>query len=259
MAKREQGIVKDFKSKYIKIQPWYFVVCSKMTKFIHDMKIFELPKLKRESINGTRYYFSEDGGKYPSVTSVINPFSFPVEKRKAWIQNNFGGDERKAQEYTNKAGFRGTKVHSICEAYLKNKADYAENHDQKHMDLFNKIQAVLDKSINNIKSQEERLYSKKMGVAGTVDCIANFDGKLSVIDFKTKSRPTTKKFTEWHFVQCAAYANMWEEWTNIPIEQFVILVIPEAGESQALIENSIETKDQRLSMLQTAINSFYNN
>ena len=130
MAKRKQGIVKDFKSKYIKIQPWYFVVCSKMTEFIRDMLPCELPELRKKDINGTRYYFSEDGGKYPSVTSVINPFSFPVEKRKAWIQNSFGGDERKAQEYTNKAGFRGTKVHSICETYLKNKYtdDYRNNY-----------------------------------------------------------------------------------------------------------------------------------
>ena len=87
--------------------------------FIQDMKTFELPKLKRTSVEGTRYYFNSDGERYPSVTEVIKPFQFSKEKRLNWINNAFGGDERRAQEYVNKAGFRGTKVHQIIELYLK--------------------------------------------------------------------------------------------------------------------------------------------
>ena len=210
--------------------------------FIQDMKTFELPKLKRTSVKGTRYYFNSDGEKYPSVTEVIKPFQFSKEKRLNWINNAFGGDERRAQEYVNKAGFRGTKVHKIIELYLKNQSNYFENHDQKHIDMFNQLRPVLDQAVNNIKCQEEKLYSKELRVAGTVDCIAKFEGNLSVIDFKTKNKPVKREYVNWHFVQCAAYASMWEEWTNIPIEKLIILITTESGNCQVFVEDQEVTK-----------------
>ena len=210
--------------------------------FIQDMKMFELPKLKRTSVEGTRYYFNSNGDKYPSVTEVIGPLQFPKEKKLDWINKRFGGDERRAQEYVNKAGFRGTKVHQIIELYLKNQSNYFEKHDQRHINMFNQLRPVLDQSVDNIKCQEERLYSKELRVAGTVDCIAKFEENLSVIDFKTKNAPVKKEYVNWHFVQCAAYASMWEEWTKIPIEKLVVLITTESGNCQVFIEDKEITK-----------------
>ena len=215
-------------------------------QFIQDMKTFELPKLKRTNVEGTRYYFNSNGERYPSVTEVIKPFQFPKEKRLNWINNKFGGDERKAQEYVNKKGFRGTKVHQIIELYLKNQSDYCRNHNQIHINMFNQLRPVLDQAVDNIKCQEEKLYSKELRVAGTVDCIAKFEGNLSVIDFKTKNVRTLKKYVNWHFVQCAAYASMWEEWTKIPIKKLVVLITTESGDSQVFVEDKeiIKTTDE---------------
>ena len=108
--------------------------------------------------------------------------------------------------------------------------------------MFNQLRPVLDQAINNIKCQEEKLYSKELRVAGTVDCIAKFEGNLSVIDFKTKNKPVKREYVNWHFVQCAAYESMWEEWTNIPIEKLIILITTESGNCQVFVEDQEITK-----------------
>ena len=54
--------------------------------------------------------------------------------------------------------------------------------------MFQHSRDVLDR-INNIYLQEAALYSDQLEVAGRVDCIAEFDEVLSIIDFKTAAEP----------------------------------------------------------------------
>ena len=218
-------------------------------QFVHEMLLFELPKLTRASINGNRFYSTPDGRKYPSITTVVG---FHTKQGILAWRKKVGEEE--ANRVSRESANRGTKVHTICEKYLKNKPDYSDGHEEEHVSMFNRFQSEVDR-INNIKCQETSLYSDQLGIAGTVDCIAEFNGKLSVIDFKTKRKEMRKEWTDSHFMQCAGYGKMWEEHTNIPIEQLVVLITTATGKCQVFVENQ-ESYNQRIPQLRNLINEF---
>ena len=86
------------------------------------------------------------------------------------------------------------------------------------------------KNIDNIYALEKSLYSRELGVAGTVDCIAEYKGELAIIDFKTAEKPKPVDWIENYFVQAAAYACMFYEITDIPVKKLVILMTCANGE-----------------------------
>ena len=185
----------------------------------------ELPKLERETVDGVRFYKVPDEEvllRLVSITSVTSHFNREIFDN--W-RKKVGEDE--AQKITKAATSRGTDMHSLVENYLYNKdlppvtpiADF----------LFKISKTELNR-INNVYALESSLYSKVLGVAGTVDCIAEFDGELAIIDFKTSKKPKPKDWIEHYFVQCAAYACMFYELTDIPVKKFVILMACENGE-----------------------------
>ena len=185
----------------------------------------ELPKLGRETVDGVRFYKVPDEEellRLVSITSVTSHFNREIFDN--W-RKKVGEDE--AQKITKAATSRGTDMHSLVENYLYNKdlppvtpiADF----------LFKISKTELNR-INNVYALESSLYSKVLGVAGTVDCIAEFDGELAIIDFKTSKKPKPKDWIEHYFVQCAAYACMFYELTDIPVKKFVILMACENGE-----------------------------
>jgi len=218
--------------------------------FNHDMLLFELPKLTRTSINGNRFYSTSDGNKYPSITTVVG---FHTRQGIMAWRRRVGEEE--ANRISRESASRGTKIHTICEDYLNNKPNYADGHEEEHVSMFNQFQAAIDR-INNIKCQETAMYSDKLGVAGTVDCIAEFDGKLSIIDFKTKRKEMRKEWADSHFMQCAGYGQMWEEHTNIPIEQLVVLVTTATGAMQVFVEDKETYNNQRVPQLKNLIDEF---
>jgi genome maintenance exonuclease 1 len=218
--------------------------------FVHEMLLFELPKLTRTSINGNRFYSTPDGNKYPSITTVVGFHT--RQSIMAW-RRKVGEEE--ANRISRESANRGTKIHTICEDYLNNKPDYADGHEEEHVSMFNQFQDAVDR-INNIKCQETSMYSDKLAVAGTVDCIAEFDGKLSIIDFKTKRKEMRKEWTDSHFMQCAGYGQMWEQHTNIPIEQLVVLITTATGVCQVFVEDKDSYNNQRVPQLQNLIDEF---
>ena len=222
----------------------------KQKQFVHDMLMFELPKLTRTLINGNRFYSTPDGKKYPSITTVVG-----FHKKQNILAWRRRVGEEEANRISRESASRGTKIHTMCENYLKNKPDYTDGHEDEHISMFNQFQSAVDR-INNIKCQEMSLYSDQLAVAGTVDCIAEFDGKLSVIDFKTKRREIKPEWAEDHFMQCAGYATMWEEHTKLPIEQLVVLVTTATGNCQIFIEDKDSYKNIRVPQLQSLINEF---
>ena len=181
----------------------------------------DLPTLDRKTIDGVRYYTVNDRPmvSITSVTSHFNKHIF-VDWRK-----RIGDDE--ANRITKRATNRGTKVHNLIEKHLLNE-DVELNNPSSKM-LFTQAKKTLQ-NINNIYALEKSLYSSELGVAGTVDCIAEYNGELSIIDFKTAAKPKPRDWIENYFVQAAAYACMFYELTDIPVKKLVILMTCENGE-----------------------------
>ena len=174
-----------------------------MKTFIHH----DLPKLQRDtSPDGTRVYKTPSGKSYPSVTTITG---LHTAKNIAEWRKRVGDEE--ANRISSKASARGTRIHTHCEDYLRGNIFEADMFD---LEMFNSIKFWLD-DINNIHALESPLYSDFLQVAGTVDCIAEFQGKLSVIDFKTSSKPKDREDIYNYFMQTAAYAVAFEERTEI--------------------------------------------
>lgn len=186
----------------------------------------DLPKLERETIDGVRYYKIPDSNevlKFASITSVTSH-----KNREFFADWRKKVGEEEADRITKKATSRGTDMHTLCESYLKN--------DKLPDDilpiskiLFGVAKPYLN-NINNIHALENSLYSKVLGVAGTVDCIAEYNGELAVIDFKTSKKPKPVEWIEHYFVQAAAYACMLYELTGIIVKKLVIIMACENGE-----------------------------
>ena len=188
----------------------------------------EVPKLTQLNEGGVRHYVTPEGNKYPSITTVLSEYSRQgiMEWRK-----RVGNEE--ANRVSGKASTRGTKLHKACESYLDNMEPVFKT--PYELDLFNRFKSTLHR-IDNIHAQELRMYSDHLRIAGTVDCIGEFDGRLSVIDFKTSAKPKDRSYIENYFMQCSAYAIMFEEKFDIPISQIVIAVAVEDGDPQVFIE-----------------------
>ena len=190
-------------------------------------------KLKTVYENGSRFYVTEEGNKYPSITSVL---SSSPEKRKSlqeW-RKRVGAEE--ANKISQRASRRGTSVHKICEDYLDNKEDYINGAMPDSVEMFNSLKPILDESLNNIHAQELALYSDHLGVAGRVDCIAEWDGVPVILDFKTSARPKKEEWVKDYFMQCAGYAAMYYEMTDFPIRDIVVAIMVDGEEPQIFKE-----------------------
>jgi ATP-dependent exoDNAse (exonuclease V) beta subunit len=172
-----------------------------------------LPKLERETIDGVRYYKIPDEKellRFVSITSVTTH-----KNRQFFADWRKKVGEEKADKITRQATSRGTDMHSLVENYLYNIPELPEVQPLSQI-LFKIAKPELNK-INNIHALESSLYSKVLGVAGTVDCIAEYNGELAVIDFKTSKKPKPVEWIEHYFVQAVAYACMLYEMTGISV------------------------------------------
>jgi genome maintenance exonuclease 1 len=184
-----------------------------------------LPQLERETIDGVRYYSVPDEEellRLVSITSVTSHFN-----REIFINWRKKVGEEEADKITKAATSRGTDMHSLVENYLYNK-DLPSVPPMP--DFLFKIAKANLKKINNIYALEGSLYSKQLGIAGTVDCIAEYDGELAIIDFKTSKKPKPREWIEHYFVQCMAYGCMLYELTGISVKKLVIIMACENGE-----------------------------
>jgi len=206
--------------------------------FTHHDHGIELPHITRKTTEQGRRYFTPTGEAYPSVTTVLGILS--RASIAAW-RKRVG--EAEANQISGQAARRGTAVHKICENYIDNKEDYAEGQQPSNMFMFNTMKAVLDKKINNIWFQEAFLYSDELETAGQVDCIAEYDGKLSIIDFKTSRKLKKEEFIQNYFMQVSFYAKAFEERTGIPVDQGVVLIGVDDSEPQEFIIDTSEYLD----------------
>ena len=208
----------------------------------------KLQELTTETINRKRFYVTPEGNKYPSITTVLS--NRKKEGLFEW-RKRVGSDV--ANYVARTAASRGTKVHHMCEDYLNNEFD-EEKHKKDFLPfcLFNQLKNKALTNVNNIHAQEAGLYSDKYKVAGRVDCIAEYKGVLSIIDFKTSSRERNDDWNENYYIQTAAYAEMFEERTGLKTSQIVILVVTEDGTVQEFVKN----KQDYLSMLEESMHEW---
>jgi hypothetical protein len=215
-----------------------------MKSFSHTPSTKTLPEIHTETINGKRFYVTPEGKKYPSITTVLSGRS--KEGINRW-RKSVGDDV--ANQIMRSAAKRGTAVHQLVEDYLNN--EELSNQDVLPLALFSILKPELD-DINNIALQEGGLYSDKWGIAGRVDCIAEYKGKLSVIDFKTSTKEKKEEWVENYFIQGSAYCEMYEERYGTSINQVVILIVTEDGAVQSFIKD----KKDYLPLLKPAIEDF---
>ena len=188
--------------------------------------------LPTENINGKRYYITPTGEKYPSVTSVTGLLN--KESIKKW-RKRVG--EKKANKISTQAARHGTSAHQLFEDYIRN-----DNFEEKFKGAMPTTQQAfisLEKHLNQIGTVhglESPLYSHKLQMAGRVDCIAEWDGKVSVIDFKTSAKPKRREWIENYFIQETAYAKMFEELTGKKVHSIITMIAVNNGSSQLFIE-----------------------
>ena len=184
-----------------------------------------LPQLERETIDGVRYYKVPDNDELIKLVSITSVTSH--KNRQIFVKWRKKIGEEEADKITRQATSRGTDMHTLVEHHLKNET---LPEVQPLSDFLFKISKSTLNRINNIHALEGSLYSKQLGIAGTVDCIAEFDGELSIIDFKTSKKPKPREWIEHYFVQCMAYGCMLYELTGIPVKKLVIIMACENGE-----------------------------
>ena len=194
---------------------------------------YESVSLPTENINGKRYYTTPEGKHYPSVTTVTGLLN------KKWIKawrKKIG--EEKANKISRKAAGRGTRYHHLQEDFLNNKLTEERLKEATPLDLmmFNQTKELTSK-LGDIYMLEGSMYSNELEIAGRVDCVAEFAGKISVIDFKTSTRRKSPSQVKSYFLQETAYATMFEEMYGVPIERIVTIVsVEETGQSQLFVE-----------------------
>ena len=205
----------------------------------------DLQKLPRRNVNGQRLYETPDGSFYPSVTTITGQMT-----KKAIKEWRARVGEKEANRVTKVASARGTSIHKLCEHYILGTMD-----DVKLMpsnkEMFDAMSNHLAAKVDNIRCVEGFLYSDFLRSAGQVDCIAEYDGKLSVIDFKTSKKKKPEAWIQNYFVQAAAYSFMFEERTQIQVPQIAVVIgVDGEEEPQVFIKNTKERNQYLLKFLE---------
>jgi hypothetical protein len=208
-----------------------------LLQFTHH--IVQIPVAIQTEIEGIRYYQTPEGKLYPSITTVLSKTS-DMSGLDEW-RERIGTDA--AEQIMKDAQIHGTMTHKLCEDYLNNKEsngdflDIPKNH-------FEKLKPYLHK-MNNIQGIELPLFSDEFKIAGTCDCIAEYNGDLSIIDFKTSRSRLMEHYdkVQKYFMQATAYSLMWKERTGIDIDQIVIIGSEETGDIAEFIKIPFDFKE----------------
>ena len=189
------------------------------------LNIHSFPILKATTTQQGRRYLV-DGMMWPSVTTVIGH-----SKKKSIMEWRNRVGEEEANKISKRASTRGNKCHKLCELYLENKSINKYSDDPLSMGMFYQIKPYLD-SIDNIHALEAPLCSSLLKMAGRVDCIAEYNGELAIIDFKTSTKYKREEWIHDYFAQETAYAIMFQELTGLIPKKLVTIIACETGEPQ---------------------------
>ena len=203
--------------------------------FIHEPVDLGYTDLATKYKGGRHYVIEKTDAKtvyYPSITNLLGNLS--KKAIQEW-RDRIGHEE--ANKISRQAASRGTAVHAMCELYVNNDPDYNRDVMPNIEYDFNRIKNILDTRIGVVYGQELPLYSDHLKVAGRVDLVAEFDGKISIIDYKTSKKTKKHEWCHSYFMQECFYAIAWEERTGIPITQLVTIISVDDAEPQVFIEH----------------------
>jgi len=217
--------------------------------FTHYNYLGDLELDKKET-PGCRLYQLPNGEWVPSITSITSFYN-----RQIFVEWRKRIGEEEANRITKKATSRGTDFHEVAQAYLENKELNWDDYQPLTKFMFFHAKPFLDK-INNIHAIERTLYSEYLGLAGRVDCIAEYDGELAIIDFKTSDKIKPEKWLEHYFVQETAYACMYYELTGIPVTKLITLMVTPGGEVKVFDKRN---KNEYIKLLVRYIKEFVTN
>ena len=198
--------------------------------------------------NNAHFYQTPTGEIYPSITTILQE---TMSKEKKESLENWKEQEVAAEYITQEAAIIGTETHKLIENHI-NEVRQMDEVRLLSVAHFNNLIPFLQK-INDVHGTELRLYSNKMKLAGTSDCIANYEGELSIIDYKTKRSNQKEEWMKDHFIQGTAYAQMFKELTGIEVKQVVILVSSEKNSRMEFVKNTEDYKD----LLNQRLNQYY--
>ena len=197
------------------------------------LKLFEPKPLKRINEDGKRLYVTENGEKYPSVTSALGALS----RKKIWEWRKRVGAEA-ANKISTQASCAGTAVHQVAEDYIL--GQMKEDVNPIALNTFRTIQPYLDEHVDEIYGVELQMYSDELKTAGTSDLICRYAGENTILDFKTSKRWKSKDEIHSYFMQGAAYATMVKEHYDMDIDRIVILMAVGGGEGAIVFNEPLE-------------------
>lgn len=206
--------------------------------------------MESRTTDSGRKYFTPTGNSWPSVTTVLSSLN-----KKAILEWRQRVGEEEANKISGKASRRGTKMHSLCEEYLLGNLSGMKMQKLMPLDkmMFGQLRPYLDNNVNNIHCLEQALYSDRLKLAGRVDLIAEWDGELAVIDFKSSTKEKKEEYIQNYFMQCSAYAEMFEEITGKPISRIVVAIATEEQVPQIFVKS----KYKYLQPLNNLINEYW--
>ena len=213
-------------------------------------KFEPFPDLPYSSIKGIRYY-QVNGQHFPSITTCIGRQRSKQAGLQQW-RDRVGEDA--AKHISRTAAMRGTAFHTLCEEYVNGKD--IEHLKSKHFlawHMFGELKSHINEHLDGVVLQETTMYSDEYKVAGRSDLIAEWDGKLSIVDYKTTTKMKKPEWIQDYFVQCAAYAKMFEEHTGYPVDDLVIAMVAEDGQVE-LFKSETEL---HLGRLEEIMEEFY--
>ena len=198
--------------------------------------------------DNAHYYQTPRGEIFPSITTILHK-TMSIKKKESL--QNWKDQEIAADYITQEAATIGTETHKLIENHIN---EVRQTDDVRLLSVahFNNLIPFLQK-IDDVHGTELRLYSYAMKLAGTSDCIAKYDGELSIIDYKTKRSNQKEEWMTDHFIQGTAYAQMFKELTGIEVKQVVILVSSEKNSRMDFVQNTENYKD----LLTQRLNQFY--
>ena len=210
-----------------------------------DLQLSDLQKLPRRNVNGKRLYETPDGSYYPSVTTITGQMN--AKAISEWRQRV---GEKVATQITKQASARGTSIHKLCEHYILGTMDDVQIMPS-NKEMFGAMANHLAETIGKVYAVEGFLYSDFLRAAGQVDMIAEYNGVLSVVDFKTSKKKKNPDWIENYFVQEAAYSFMFEERTQLQVGQLVTVIgVDGEDEPQVFIKNTKERNQYLLKFLE---------
>jgi genome maintenance exonuclease 1 len=214
------------------------------------LNLITLPDLVSETKGDGRFYTTPQGNVYPSVTTVLGKTK-DITHLLEW-KKRIG--ELKANQESKRASDRGSALHSLCEKFILNQQIDIRKEMPVPAQLFSQMRPILTENIDQVLAVETALYSDYLKVAGRVDLVASYQGKVSIIDYKTSNKPKNKEWIEDYFIQASMYSVMFEELTKVPASRLVIIIGNEESNQPSVF---VEKRDAWINKAMDRINKYY--